>query len=149
MTISPNNEAARTLKHEGIRVGEIIAYRAWRVIVSSWLQKSDDLLHSVFMKDYVWLPDIPASGDVRTHGIYSFRDVICSREGYGYTLGKAGPMLFGRVKIWGEIVEHEAGHRSEFAKIVSLDYGDPELLEKFRRVYGFNVETREQQQDLT
>ena len=26
----------------------------------------------------------------------------------------------------------KAGYRSEFAKIVSLDYGDPELLEKFR-----------------
>jgi hypothetical protein len=107
--INPNNEAARTLKHEGIRVGEIVAYRAWRVIVSTWLQKSDDLLHSVFMKDYVWRPDRPASGDIRTHGIYSFRDIICSREGYGYILGNAGPMLFGSVKIWGEIVEHGLG----------------------------------------
>jgi len=44
------------------------------------------------------------------------------------------------VKIWGEIVEHEAGYRSEFGKIVSLDYGDPELLERFRRVYGLNAE---------
>ena len=44
------------------------------------------------------------------------------------------------MKIWGEIVEHEAGYRSEFGKIVSLDYGDPELLERFRRVYGLNAE---------
>lgn len=53
-----------------------------------------------------------------------------------YALGTAGSLLFGRVKIWGEIVEHEAGYRSEFAKIVSLDYGDPELLDKFRKVYN-------------
>ena len=46
------------------------------------------------------------------------------------------PFLFGKVKIWGEIVEHEAGYRSEFGKIVSLDYGDPILLNKFRRTYG-------------
>jgi hypothetical protein len=30
------NELAARLKHEGIRAGEIIAYRAWRVIVQPW-----------------------------------------------------------------------------------------------------------------
>ena len=44
----------------------------------------DDRLHSVLMKDYVWHPDEPASGDVRTHGIYSLRDVIRSKEEYYY-----------------------------------------------------------------
>ena len=138
--MSPDNEAARTLRHEGIRVGEIIAYRAWRVIVSGWLSKADDFLHSVAMRDYVWYPNRPASGDVRTHGIYSFRNVICSRDEYGYDTGNSEPFLFGKVKIWGEVVEHETGYRSEFGKIVSLDYGDPELLERFRRVYGLNAE---------
>jgi hypothetical protein len=88
------------------------------------------------MRDYVWYPDRPASGDVRTHGIYSFRHVIRSRDEYGYDPGTIEPFLFGKVKIWGEVIEHETGYRSEFGKIVSLDYGDPELLEKFRRVYG-------------
>ena len=77
----------------------------------------------------------PASGDVRTYGIYSFRDVIRSKEEYGYDPGVDGPLLLGTVKIWGEIVEHEAGYRSEFGKIVSLDHGDPELLDKFRKIY--------------
>ncbi len=36
--------------------------------------------------------------------------------------------------------EHEEGYRSEFGKIVTLDYGDPELLDKFRRIYGANRE---------
>ena len=44
--------------------------------------------------------------------------------------------MFGRVKLWGEVVEHEWGYRSQFARIISLDYGDPELLEKFRVIYG-------------
>jgi len=100
-------------------------------------ESGDDRLRSVFMRDYVWHPDEPASGDVRTHGIYSFRDVIHSRAEYGYP-GSVGPLLLGKVKIWGEIVEHEAGYRSEFGKIVSLDYGDPELLDKFRKVYRVN-----------
>jgi len=90
------------------------------------------------MSDYVWHPDEPASCDVRTHGIYSFRKVIKSPVDYGYDAAVRGPILFGKIKIWGEIVEHEAGYRSEFAKIVSLDYGDPELLEKFRKIYNVN-----------
>ena len=130
------NELARRFRHEGIRLGEITAYRAWRVIEPTWLREPDDRLHSVYVQDYVWPLDEPARGDVRTHGIYSFRDVIRCRVDYGYALGTAGSLLFGKVKIWGEIVEHEAGYRSEFAKIVSLDYGDPELLDKFRKVYN-------------
>jgi hypothetical protein len=132
-----HNELATTLRHESIRVGEIIAYRAWRVFEPRWWWKGDDRLHSVLMRDYVWHPDEPASGDVRTHGIYSFRGVIRSNEEYWYSVDRAS-LLFGKIKIWGEIVEHQAGYRSQFGKIVSLDYGDPELLEKFRKIYRVN-----------
>ena len=55
-----------------------------------------------------------------------------------HPVGPNGPLLFGKVKIWGEIAEHEAGYRSQFGKIVSLDYGDLELLEKFRKIYRVN-----------
>jgi len=131
------NRIARHLKHDGFRVGEIIAYRAWRVINRGWVRSGDDRLHSVLIKDYVWHLNEPASGDVRTHGIYSRRDVVRSREEYFYFVGTA-PLLFGKVKIWGEVVEHEWGYRSQFGKIVSLDYGDPELLDKFRKIYRVN-----------
>ncbi len=134
-----DEELAARLKHEGIRAGEIIAYRAWRVAIrGGWFRSSDDRLRSVYRRDYVWHPDEPASGDVRTYGIYSFRRVIRSNEDYGYVKLRDGPLLFGKVKIWGEVVEHEAGYRSEFGKIVSLDYGDPELLDKFRKIYRVN-----------
>jgi len=144
MVMSPNDEdLAARLKHEGIRAGEIIAYRAWRVLINpgGWFRRSsDDRLHSVYMRDYVWHPDQPASGDVRTHGIYSFRNAIRSAEeyGYGYSVAEEGPLLFGKVKIWGEVVEHDAGYHSEFGKIMSLDYGHPELLDKFRKMYRVN-----------
>jgi len=92
------------------------------------------------MKNYVWHPDEPASGDVRTHGIYSFRDVIRCRDEYLFYVVN-GPLLFGQVKIWGEVVEHEWGYRSQFGKVVGLDYGDPELLDKFRKVYRVNQAT--------
>src|SRR6266496_1997305 len=100
MSASENRIAMR-LKHDGVRVGEIIAYRAWRVIHPWWFRSGDDRLHSVLMKDYVWHPDQPACGDVQRHGIYSFRDVIRSNEEYWYSVGRAS-LLFGQVKIWGE-----------------------------------------------
>jgi hypothetical protein len=130
-------EAADTLRHEGIRAGEIIAYRAWRVIEPGFFRRGDELLHSVYIRDYVWRPDEPATGDVKTHGIYSFRDVIRSKQDYSYNA--YGVLLFGKVKIWGEVVEHEAGYRSEFGKIISLDYGPAEFLEKFRKIYRVNL----------
>jgi len=67
MFTSNNNELARNLRHDGIRLGEIIAYRAWRVIVLPWFESNNDRLHSVAMRDYVWYPDKPASGDVCEH----------------------------------------------------------------------------------
>ncbi len=135
------NGLTANLKHEGIRAGEIIAYRAWRVIAPNWFRNGDDWLRSVYMRDYVWLPDEPASGDVKTHGIYSFRHVIRSAAEYGYSAN--GLLLFGKVKIWGEVVEHETGYRSQFGKIVSLDYGDPEFLGKFRKIYRVNKASTE------
>jgi hypothetical protein len=74
---------------------------------------------------------------VRTHGIYSFQEAVRSREEYRYDV-HVGPLLFGMIKIWGEVVEHEWGYRSQFGKIASLDYGDPELFEKFRKIYRVN-----------
>jgi hypothetical protein len=96
----------------------------------------DDRLHSVLMQDYVWDPDEPASGDVRTHGIYSFRNVVRSKEEYSYSLSDNGLLLFGKIKIWGELVEHENGYRSQFAKLLSLDSGAPELLDNSAKSIG-------------
>ena len=140
IAVQNHNELAKDLRHEGIRIGEIVAYRAWRLFEPRWWWKGDDRLHSVLMQDYVWHPDQPASGDVRTHGIYSFRDAIRSREEYPYSLRSKWLLLFGKVKVWGEIVEHEGGYRSEFGKIVN--YGEPVLLEKFRKIYRVNQVTR-------
>ena len=135
--VHAENGRAKAIRHSGIRVGEIIGCRAWRV-GPWWLRRGEDRLRSVYMTDYVWEPGKPASGDVRTHGIYSFRDMVRSRQEYGFPTGD-GEILFGRVKIWGEVVEHEWGYRSQFARIISLDHGNPELLEKFRVIYGVTV----------
>jgi hypothetical protein len=134
----PENERAKKIKYSGIRVGEIIGYRAWRVPNQSWFKRGHERLCSVYISEFVWDPEKPAYGDVRIHGIYSFRKVVSSREEYVYSM-PTGTLLFGKVKIWGEVVEHEWGYRSQFAKIISLDYGDPYLLDKFRLIYGVNL----------
>ena len=46
------NELAKSPRHEGIRVGEIIACRAWRVIEPGWWWEGDDRLHSVLTRSY-------------------------------------------------------------------------------------------------
>jgi len=75
---------------------------------------------------------------VRTHGIYSFWNAVRSKEEYSYPLSDNGLLLFGKIKIWGEIVEHESGYRSQFAKVLSLGYGAPKLLDKYRKIYRVN-----------
>jgi hypothetical protein len=67
--------------------------------------------------------------------------VVRSSEEYGWYVKPYSFLVFGKVKIWGEVVEHERGYRSEFAKILSLDYGDPELLARFRSIYGLTQAT--------
>jgi hypothetical protein len=56
------------------------------------------------MSEYVWEPDKPASGDVRAHGIYSFRTVVRSSEEYGWYGKPYLFLVFEKVKIWGEVV---------------------------------------------
>ncbi len=58
------NRRARYLSHDGVRVGEIIAHRAWRVVHPWWFRCGDDRLHSVLMKDYVWHPDESVSAPI-------------------------------------------------------------------------------------
>jgi hypothetical protein len=47
--LKSENRIAMSLKHDGIRVGEIIAYQAWRVIKPRWWSEGDDRLHSVLI----------------------------------------------------------------------------------------------------
>ena len=98
----PENDRAKAIKHSGIRVGELIGYRAWQVAERPWFSRSQNRLCSVYVRDYVWEPDKPASGDVRTHGIYSFQKVVRSRAEYAFVTPRS-PLLFGKVKIWGEV----------------------------------------------
>jgi hypothetical protein len=56
----PENERAKKIKDSGIRLGEIIGYRAWQIAEGSWFRRDPDRLCSVYISDYVWDPDKPA-----------------------------------------------------------------------------------------
>src|SRR5205085_10339355 len=77
------NRRAEAIRHSGIRVGAIVAYRAWRVIEKTWCPIDEERLHSVAMWEHAWCPDKPASGAVRTHGLYSFRNPLQSVHEHG------------------------------------------------------------------
>lgn len=124
----------KPVTHSGIRAGEIIAPRAWRV--------DGDRLFSVYMNDE-WLPGKPIQGDPRdkaSHGVHAFKDRSSIVQ---YLWHKSAAALFdghieamlgipsenrkpkgfviGTVAMWGEIVEHERGWRGEFGRIASID----------------------------
>ena len=105
------------LKSEGVRAGEIIAWRAWRV--------KGDCLRSAVM-DSIWSEHEPMIGDpIKDYGVHAY-----NYKGGPYNDGYAGSGVMihfcdgwvaGRVALWGEIVEHKLGYRAQYARVYSLD----------------------------
>jgi hypothetical protein len=120
--------------------GEIKALRFWT-------------LHRGYLKavshSYVWMPQQVAGlkegqkiEDYGGAGIHAFKDM--SRmllESY------SGDLVFGTVKLWGDVIEYEHGYHAEFASIVSLDSVDlpsmkaheRAILDELRQRYGVAV----------
>lgn len=114
------------IEDAGIRAGEIIAHRCW------WLFP-DNRLFSVYVKDYEWMPGVSATGDVKRDGVHAFK-YECDVYAYSAEsqfFNKTSFIVFGTVKLWGEIVEHEWGYRAEFAKIASLNTDDIYLKHRY------------------
>jgi hypothetical protein len=117
-TILTNADTGDTFPVEdaGIRAGEVIAWRCWRIV-------GTNLLASVYI-DYVWLAGMPSEGDVNDgYGVFAFktrhdacrlmRDRFADEYGYG--------IVMGQVRLWGEIIEHERGYRAQYAEVETID----------------------------
>jgi len=109
-----------TIESAGIHLGEVTAWRLWRV--------DGHRLKSV-SNDVTWLPGVPMTGDPKptnAAGIYAFREPAEiyafneSAEAYRAISNSCVSTVLGTVKLWGRYVEHERGYRAEFAKITSL-----------------------------
>lgn len=126
MTFTSINQLAPSkpvVENCGIVLGEIEAFRAWRVF--------NGLLVSMAVDD-VWLPGEPMKAtdvDVyNMHGAHAFKTLRQARnymkdQDQHITLflrDVRAHFAIGRVKLWGTIVEHETGYRAEFAKPIEI-----------------------------
>lgn len=104
---------ARIVENAGIVLGEIEGYRAWRIF--------NGCLVSLYVDD-VWLPGEPMTAtDVRednTNGAHAFKTPWQAEK---YANDPQYPnVAIGRVKLWGQIIEHELGYRAEFSKPIQI-----------------------------
>lgn len=123
---TPEYEA---VKYTGVRAGEIVAWRTWKVV--------DDWLHSQ-SADAIWAPGEAMEGDIKKHGCYAYKTKSATIK-HALKEMRGSPCVLGSVQLWGEIVEHEIGYRSQFAKIASLDFiqnGNDDMLVALRARYS-------------
>lgn len=113
---------------------KIVAYRAWEISPMGYLR-------SVYM-NAVWypqkgnapqmegdpLPPIPFSPTfcdlMWWEGVHAFKFARMAYEDYKGSI--FNPFIYGTVRLWGTVIEHENGYRAEFAEIVSLDSISPD-----------------------
>lgn len=122
------------LPTEGIKVGEIVAWRMWIVRGDGWLGS--------YGVSRTWAPGEPMTGKVPDYGdegIWAFKD---KSRALGKAISSAScpaRTVYGSVKLWGKVVEHEIGYRAEYAKVVSLEDtfpSDNKMLAVLRERYG-------------
>jgi hypothetical protein len=99
-----------------IRAGEIIGWRVWNLC--------NGLLHSVFVAR-TWHPGVfERSSSKRcgycNPGYHAFRDKEQAERQASTFAYKGFPTVVGSVAMWGEVIEHEHGWRSEYAAVRSI-----------------------------
>lgn len=117
----------------GVKVGEIIGWRCWRVCMES-MRLASCIAHSV------WDPGEPMTGDPRHQGVHAWKT---ERDALRYADGGVN-MVFGPVALWGDVVEHERGFRASFARPLWLDIhprhqdnpAAKEALQRLFKIYG-------------
>lgn len=123
----------KPVESAGIKVGEIIAYRIWLI--------KDGYLES-YSAERIWAPEEKMSGkpsDNGMDGIWAFKD---KGRAIKKMLETSTSSVYGSVKLWGKVVEHELGYRAEYAKIISLDdiscsfMKKKEILKRLRENYN-------------
>lgn len=113
-----------------VRIGEVVGWRVWRY--------RDNGLTSVHFYGRPWPAGDVSSGHLNPFsclrdgspsldnksGLYCFKRRSEAQEFAKFLAGyerHKGPAVFGSVVLWGEIVEHEAGYRAQFARVRSIE----------------------------
>ncbi len=115
-----------TTPYDGVRVGEVEAWRTWRV-------DKRCLLRSMYA-DKRWLPGVPMEGDIDAivgqnplpwgpikGGIYALRDVSSVLAEFGPKLAEGDELLaVGSVLLSGDVIEGQRGYRASMAQIGTI-----------------------------
>jgi hypothetical protein len=117
LLITGNKTRDAALGEPRIRAGEIIGWRVWNLC--------NGLLSSVFVA-YTWHPGVferSSSKRCGYHnpGYHAFRDKEqAERQVSTFAAYKGWPCVIGSVAMWGEVIEHQHGWRSEYAAVRSI-----------------------------
>lgn len=105
--------AKTSLKSEGIRAGEVIAWRGWNI--------RDFTLMSVVADGKPWCAESPMEGDAAAgYGIHAYKAPHGPLLDNYVTKGSSTRWVIGEVSLWGDIIEHEEGYRAQYARVHSL-----------------------------
>jgi len=138
-SITGTPEPKKKIKDEGIRVGEIIAYRCWPIHNSGFLWST--------AADRAWAPGEPMkAGENHLRdglGVYAFKNMSHCIQEFGNERFYSNGVAYGSVVLWGEIVEHQLGYRAEYAAIRSIEFvrnvphnkWHPEMTDELRKLY--------------
>lgn len=116
----------------GIKAGEVVAYRAWRL--------RDGILHSCYRSDFPWQPGEVVEGDPDklSEGVHAFKSLLnACRYGVGYDeYSSDEKIVTGTVELWGDVYEHERGYRASKAAIKWIDDSPEYDAKALRKLYG-------------
>ncbi len=114
----------------GIKAGEIVAYRAWRL--------RNNKLYSVYESDFCWEPGTVCEGNAESGtGIHAFKSLLLLSE-YGVSYSNMDVIVTGTVDLWGDVYEHDRGYRASKAAVRSIDDSPDYDAKALRRLYGLN-----------
>lgn len=123
--------AKRTLEDAGIRAGEIIAYRAWSVLNGrlrsmaaefDWEPNGLPVFYKRIVSSEKWLPvpyQSPNGVDQEMAGFHAFKSMRDVKFEYA-PCDADDAVVYGQVKLWGTVYEHQFGYRAEYARVHAL-----------------------------
>ncbi len=116
------------------QVGEIIAYRVWKVLFLR--EHPNSISVKSIYYHLVWPAHTPVKKEQdiweetlyddwhQYYGIHAFKTMDILKRKFDCLHDSQSQTFFnvlGRVKLWGEIIEHEEGYRAEYAQVMSID----------------------------
>lgn len=120
---------ARKIPYAGITVGELLAWRCWRLTPHGFLQSG--------YKDTIWLPGVQQDAGPKDldngWGIHAFKkeaskqlhdavyEYSCTEHQRNGVHRTNCPVAIGTVALWGRVIEHDLGYRAEHARVASIE----------------------------